>query len=113
MIGDWLKSRKVNATSSMGRTISTASVIGLHLVVATLLGLALGHFLDKFFGTAPWLTIIFLLLGIVAGFKNLIVQANRLMDCQDKDQRTEEIAAKLKSMSASLDKDIARKGNND
>ena len=80
----------------MGRAVSTASVIGLHMVVAVFIGFGAGLFLDKFFNTAPWLTIIFLLVGIIAGFKNLISQAKRLMaiqDQMDKERQAEEFKA--------------------
>lgn len=49
-----------------------ASMVGLNLVISTFVGLAIGYFLDKFLGTKPWLTLIFLLLGIVSGFRDLI-----------------------------------------
>jgi ATP synthase protein I len=29
-----------------------------------------GYWLDKKFDTSPWLTLIFLILGIIAGFRN-------------------------------------------
>lgn len=48
-----------------------ASTVGLNLVIATAVGLAIGYFLDKAFGTRPYLTIIFLILGIIAGFREL------------------------------------------
>ena len=48
------------------------STLGLTLVFATMIGLAIGIYLDKKFNTSPWLTIIFLLIGIAAGFKGLI-----------------------------------------
>lgn len=46
-------------------------MIGIHLVVATFVGLFIGHFLDKTFGTSPWLTYIFLFLGIFTGFRDM------------------------------------------
>lgn len=48
-----------------------ASVVGLHLVTATFVGLAIGYYLDKWLGTKPWLTMVFLLFGIAAGFMNM------------------------------------------
>ena len=48
-----------------------ASVVGLHLVTATFVGLAIGYYLDKWLGTKPWLTMLFLLFGIAAGFMNM------------------------------------------
>jgi ATP synthase protein I len=60
---------------SLFRQLLRASTVGLDLVIYTFVGLAIGYFLDKFFGTKPWLTLIFLILGIVAGFRNLIRMA--------------------------------------
>ena len=59
------------------RELWRASTVGLNLVAATFVGLAIGWFLDKLFGTRPWLTIIFLILGIIAGFRELIRMAKR------------------------------------
>jgi ATP synthase protein I len=53
------------------------STLGLTLVFATFIGLGMGLLLDKFFGTKPWLTIIFLLFGIVAGFVNVFREIKR------------------------------------
>ena len=47
------------------------STIGLSVALAIFIGLAIGVYLDRRFGTSPWLTIIFLLLGIVAGYRNI------------------------------------------
>lgn len=58
--------------------LSTAGTIGLQLVSATFIGLAMGYFLDKWLGTGPWLLVIFLLLGIVAGFRDVYREAKRL-----------------------------------
>lgn len=45
--------------------------MGIAMVVSTFIGLIMGIYLDKYFGTKPWLTIIFLIFGIAAGFKNI------------------------------------------
>lgn len=49
-----------------------ASTIGINLVLSTFVGFAIGYFLDKFFGTSPWLTVTFLIIGIIAGFRELL-----------------------------------------
>lgn len=61
-----------------------ASTIGLNLVLATFVGLAMGYGLDKLFNTSPWLTIIFLLLGIIAGFRELIRVARKTYNGNNK-----------------------------
>ncbi len=47
------------------------SSVGLSMVLAIFIGLAIGVFLDNRLNTHPWLTMIFLGLGIVAGFRNI------------------------------------------
>lgn len=54
------------------RQLLQASSIGLNLVLSTFIGLAIGYGLDSHFHTSPWLTIIFLLIGIIAGFRELL-----------------------------------------
>jgi len=56
----------------------TASTMGLHIVSATIVGLVLGYFLDDYFGTKPWLIMIFFLLGVMAGFKMVIEDFRKL-----------------------------------
>lgn len=54
------------------RHLIDASSVGLQLVISTFVGFAIGYFLDRFFKTSPWLTIIFLIIGIIAGFLELL-----------------------------------------
>jgi ATP synthase protein I len=53
------------------RQLARLSTIGVSLVAATAIGLLIGYGLDKWLGTSPWLTMLFALFGIVAGFLNL------------------------------------------
>ena len=53
------------------KNLAMLSSMGIALVAATFIGLLIGYYLDKYFGTSPWLTIIFLIFGIIAGFKNM------------------------------------------
>lgn len=61
------------------RMLGALSTVGITMVAATVIGYFLGLFLDRIFGTAPWLMIIFLLFGIAAGFKNLYDQARKII----------------------------------
>jgi ATP synthase protein I len=61
------------------RTLGVLSTVGITLVAATVIGLYIGLWLDKQFGTSPWLTVVFLVLGIAAGFRNLFYYAKRSM----------------------------------
>lgn len=82
----------------------TAGTLGLHFVSATVVGLFFGYWLDKFFGTKPWLLMIFALLGIVAGFKMVWEDFHRL-------QRREE--ARRQEQLRSLKQDDEKSGGND
>ncbi|WP_419656749.1 putative F1/F0-ATPase subunit [Desulfosarcina variabilis str. Montpellier] len=53
------------------RELAYYSSVGLSLSFAIFIGLAIGVYLDRRFGTSPWLTLIFLGLGIVAGYRNI------------------------------------------
>jgi ATP synthase protein I len=59
------------------------SSIGIHMVACTFAGLAIGYGIDKLFNTPTWFTIIFLILGIIAGFVELIRLAKRKFDEDD------------------------------
>lgn len=45
--------------------------VGTEMVSATFIGVAMGYALDQWLQTRPWLTILFFLFGVAAGFLNL------------------------------------------
>lgn len=53
------------------RGLLKASMVGLDLVVYTFVGFAMGYYLDKWLHTSPWLLMVFTILGIAAGFRQL------------------------------------------
>jgi ATP synthase protein I len=60
----------------MRKNLYSDNAAGKHrrpnLVFSTFIGLAIGYGLDSLFHTSPWLTIIFLVIGIMAGFRELL-----------------------------------------
>ena len=52
--------------------LARLSSIGLEMAVATFIGWLFGNWLDGKLGTRPWLMILFLLLGVTAGFLGLV-----------------------------------------
>lgn len=52
------------------RQLATASSLGFQVVFAIFIGLAIGVWLDSHVGTFPWLTLVFMVMGVVAGFLN-------------------------------------------
>lgn len=69
------KGSRRNSGESAGRQVRHASlgitvpgVFAASIIVAT----ALGYGLDRWLGTGPWLTLVFLALGIAAGIREMI-----------------------------------------
>lgn len=54
-----------------------ASSVGIQLVVSTIVGFLIGYGLDSLFHTSPWLTFIFLIIGIISGFRELLKIARK------------------------------------
>jgi F0F1-type ATP synthase assembly protein I len=50
----------------------SASSVGLELGLAVIIALLVGMWLDRQLGTQPWLMLVFLILGLVAGFRNVL-----------------------------------------
>jgi ATP synthase protein I len=78
--------RMSKSTREAFNLLAVASSMGIAIVLATVIGLAIGYYLDKYFGTSPWLTLIFLILGIIAGFKNIWVIARRVQKMSKDDK---------------------------
>lgn len=69
------------------RTLGVLSTVGISMVAATVIGLYLGLKLDEWLGTSPWFTAIFVILGIIAGFRNLFFYAKKGQDALDQDEQ--------------------------
>ena len=65
--------------SNLLRTLGVVSSMGISFVLAIVIGVFIGLQLDKWLGTAPWFFFIFLLFGIVAGFRNLYIITKRVI----------------------------------
>lgn len=53
------------------RTLGTVGSVGFAFVIAIVLGWWFGSTLDRWLGTAPWMTFIFFVMGVVAGGLNV------------------------------------------
>ncbi|MEO5365969.1 MAG: AtpZ/AtpI family protein [Magnetococcus sp. WYHC-3] len=60
--------------SGMGQALR----MGSDLVAAVIVGGGIGYGLDRWLGSSPWMTLLFFLLGAVAGFRNLYRSASRM-----------------------------------
>ena len=55
------------------RELAYYSSLGLSVSLSIFIGLAVGVYLDRRFETSPWCTLGFLILGIIAGFRNIAI----------------------------------------
>jgi ATP synthase protein I len=59
-------------------SIGTAFKLSTELVSAVVVGIIIGFFFDKIFGTKPWFILIFFFVGVVAGITNVIRSAKNM-----------------------------------
>lgn len=67
------------ASSGSGAALGKAYRMAIELVVAVVVGGAIGWYLDKWLETGPWLFVFFFFLGVAAGFRN-VYKAAKMMD---------------------------------
>lgn len=75
-----VKSRRAPQLDSAARgaAFGQAFKIAIELVVGVLFGGLIGWALDRYLGSQPWLLILFLVLGFVAGMMNVVRTARRM-----------------------------------
>jgi len=69
---------ELNANSAAGSALGAAWRISIEIVVALVVCTAIGWALDYWFGTKPWLMLIFLFLGGAAGINNAMRTALKI-----------------------------------
>ena len=72
------------------RSLGFLSSIGISMVAASFIGLFIGVSLDKWLGTTPWMTLIWLGIGIASGFRNIFILTRRGMRELDRDDKQEQ-----------------------
>ena len=73
-----IKKQIISDSEKKGSFMGNAFKLGTELVAAVAVGTIIGFILDNWFGTKPWLIIIFFFLGAAAGMLNVIRTANRM-----------------------------------
>ena len=72
-----LKKNKDSKQSSSSN-IGVAFKLSTEMVAAVVVGTIIGFILDNWFGTKPWLILIFFFVGVVAGILNVIKSAKNM-----------------------------------
>jgi ATP synthase protein I len=65
----------------------SASSVGLELGLSVIIGLLIGYFLDQRLGTQPWLMLLMLCFGLVAGFRGVLRAVKRAERAAEADTR--------------------------
>tara|TARA_Y100000590_G_C15296360_1_gene854561 strand:+ start:130 stop:432 length:303 start_codon:yes stop_codon:yes gene_type:complete len=73
-----IKKNKIQNKGSNAASLGQALKISTELVAAVFVGSTLGFILDNWFGTKPWLTILFFFIGVAAGILNVIKAAKKI-----------------------------------
>ena len=73
-----IKKQVLSDRQKRGSFMGNAFKLGTELVAAVGVGTIIGFILDSWFGTKPWLIIIFFFLGAAAGMLNVFRTANRM-----------------------------------
>ena len=71
------------------RSMARAYKVGIELMVAMFVSLAAGFFLDKYLETTPLFIIIFFLLGVAAGFRNVYKAAQMMGNQSSSDEENQ------------------------
>ena len=73
-----IKKQILSDNEKRGSFMGSAFKLGTELVAAVGVGTIIGFILDSWFGTKPWLIIIFFFLGAAAGMLNVVRVANQM-----------------------------------
>jgi ATP synthase protein I len=68
------------------KSLSFLSSVGIAMVAASFIGLFIGYYLDKWLGTSPWMTLIWLGFGIASGFRNIFILTRRALREESQDE---------------------------
>ena len=73
-----VKSKDFTKNKESNTSIGVAFKMSTELVSAVVVGTIIGFILDNWFGTKPWLILIFFFAGVFAGISNVIRSAKNM-----------------------------------
>lgn len=65
-----------------------ASSVGLEMGLSVIIGLLVGYYMDRWLGTQPWLMLLWLVFGLVAGFRGVIRAVGRAERAANEEEAT-------------------------
>ena len=75
---DKLKSKNIDKKNAENSSLGIAFKMSTELVSAVAVGTIIGFILDNWFGTKPWLILIFFFVGVAAGIMNVVKSAKNM-----------------------------------
>ena len=73
-----IKPKNISEKNGQNSSLGVAFKMSTELVSAVAVGTIIGFILDNWFGTKPWLILIFFFLGVVAGIMIVIKSAKKM-----------------------------------
>ena len=73
-----IRSKRSSKNDESSSGIGSAFKMSTELVSAVAVGTIIGFILDNWFGTKPWLILIFFFVGVIAGIMNVVKSAKRM-----------------------------------
>ena len=70
------------------KSLGFLSSVGISLVAAILIGLAMGVYLDRWLDTQPMFTLIMLAIGVISGFRNVYILTTRELKRQQLEEQS-------------------------
>jgi ATP synthase protein I len=69
---------KKQPNNGFAKAFALLAQMGITIAVCIGLSILIGYYLDQFFGTSPWLLLLFILFGIIAALKSIFDFAKKL-----------------------------------
>ena len=73
-----IKPKNISEKNGQNSSLGVAFKMSTELVSAVAVGTIIGFILDNWFGTKPWLILIFFFIGVIAGIMNVIRSAKKM-----------------------------------
>jgi ATP synthase protein I len=74
------KEKEQSEAQSGARNIGLGVTIPTTLAASVVVGCVIGLYLDKWLGTGPWMLLLFLVLGIAAGIRQMLLILRKMED---------------------------------
>ncbi len=75
-----------NSKKDLYKSLLNYSSLGLEMGLCVAIGIAMGYYLDGYFDTKPYLTIAFMIFGVIAAFKSIYTLLRKIEKENERDR---------------------------